>query len=252
MDTDDLQKFAQSGRFIPGIYNYCDRWCERCSMSSRCLVFAMDRELFADHESADIRNAAFWEKLTGLLHAATELLRKRAEEEGLDLESITDPDPGEGERRRDAAQHHACSVMAKCYAEMAQAWLDRTTVDTVQAVSAGHDISLKEALDVIRWYQHQIHIKVMRALQSDWDEPDESTDEIPDDAGVQAKIVLMGIDRSIAAWDVIRKHTPGSDDDLLDLMVTLDRMRRYIEQVFPHARSIIRPGFEEIDQLREG
>ena len=249
MDMDDLKMFAQDGQFIPGIYNYCDWWCERCPMSSRCSVFAMDRELFADHESVDIRNAAFWEKLAGLLHATTELLRKRAEEECLGLESITDPDPDEGERHREAAQHHVCSVMAKRYAEMAQAWLDRMTADTVQAVSAGHDISLKEALDVIRWYQHQIYIKVMRALQSDWDQPDGSPDEIPDDAGVQAKITLMGIDRSLAAWGVIRRHTPGADDDLLDLMVHLDRLRRSVEQVFPLARSIIRPGFEETDRI---
>ena len=246
MDADDLQKFVQSGRFIPGIYNYCDRWCERCSMSSRCSVFAMDRELFADHESADIRNTAFWAKLAGLLHATTELLRKRAAEEGIDLESITDPDPEEGERRREAAQYHACSVMAKRYADMAQVWINRVTADNLHAVSAEHDISLTEALDVIRWYQHQIYIKVMRALQSDWDEPDGSADETPDDAGVQAKIALMGIDRSIAAWGVIRRHTPGSDDDLLDLMVHLDRLRKSIEQAFPHARSVIRPGFDSI------
>ena len=26
--------------FIIGVYNYCDRWCERCSLASRCRVFA--------------------------------------------------------------------------------------------------------------------------------------------------------------------------------------------------------------------
>jgi len=26
--------------FIPGIYNYCDRWCETCAFTSRCRVFA--------------------------------------------------------------------------------------------------------------------------------------------------------------------------------------------------------------------
>jgi hypothetical protein len=24
---------------IPGVYNYCDRWCERCVFSRRCRVF---------------------------------------------------------------------------------------------------------------------------------------------------------------------------------------------------------------------
>ncbi|MCB0550950.1 MAG: hypothetical protein KDD19_25495 [Phaeodactylibacter sp.] len=30
---------------IPGIYNYCDRWCERCSFTSRCLLYAQEQEL---------------------------------------------------------------------------------------------------------------------------------------------------------------------------------------------------------------
>lgn len=36
---------AQAGdpRFIPGIYNYCDRWCERCPLSNRCLTYAINK-----------------------------------------------------------------------------------------------------------------------------------------------------------------------------------------------------------------
>ena len=30
----------ESSRFIAGIYNYCDSWCQKCRLSERCLVFA--------------------------------------------------------------------------------------------------------------------------------------------------------------------------------------------------------------------
>ena len=30
MDKNDLLKLATDPKYIPGIYNYCDRWCERC------------------------------------------------------------------------------------------------------------------------------------------------------------------------------------------------------------------------------
>jgi hypothetical protein len=40
--------------YIDGIFNYCDRWCERCEYSGRCRVFAMDRSLAA---WAVLRNA---------------------------------------------------------------------------------------------------------------------------------------------------------------------------------------------------
>ena len=29
---------------IPGIYTYCDRWCERCAFTSRCLQFRLEAE----------------------------------------------------------------------------------------------------------------------------------------------------------------------------------------------------------------
>jgi len=35
---------AADPRLISGIYNYCHRWCERCSFSDRCAVFRDTRE----------------------------------------------------------------------------------------------------------------------------------------------------------------------------------------------------------------
>jgi hypothetical protein len=36
--------------FIVGIFNYCDRWCERCAFTSRCRVFADVAEMEASHD----------------------------------------------------------------------------------------------------------------------------------------------------------------------------------------------------------
>ena len=37
--------------FIVSIFNYCDRWCERCPLTARCRVFAMsaEQEFESDH-----------------------------------------------------------------------------------------------------------------------------------------------------------------------------------------------------------
>lgn len=64
MNRDQLKKLAAEKRFIPGIYNYCDRWCERCPQTSYCLNFAIVQEEFSDPEEQDIRNEAFWKKLS--------------------------------------------------------------------------------------------------------------------------------------------------------------------------------------------
>ena len=59
-----LTELASNPDLISGIYNYCDRWCERCPLTSRCLVFATEQ---VDHngsaQSHDLNNEAFWHKL---------------------------------------------------------------------------------------------------------------------------------------------------------------------------------------------
>jgi hypothetical protein len=67
MNRDRLERLVAERRFIPGIYNYCDRWCECCPQTSHCLNFSISEEEFSDHETQDIRNKAFWNILSGIL-----------------------------------------------------------------------------------------------------------------------------------------------------------------------------------------
>ena len=53
MDKENLKKLVQDPRFISGIFNYCDRWCERCSFTARCLNFAMENEEMDEPENHD-------------------------------------------------------------------------------------------------------------------------------------------------------------------------------------------------------
>ena len=88
MGNKSFQKKNQDKKHISGIYNYCDRWCERCPFTSRCLNYKMSEEKFSDQENLDVNNTAFWEKLTETLHETLDLLKEMAEEQGIDLNSI--------------------------------------------------------------------------------------------------------------------------------------------------------------------
>ncbi len=245
MDKDDLLKLAGSGRFTPGIYNYCDRWCERCPVTSRCLTFAMMKEEGGGQDVSDISNAEFWRHLTDSLRVAGDLLRERAEQLGVDLDAVTGEELAEDEKRTEEARNHECCRMAKRYAEIVEEWFDSGMADGKHTGRAG--VGLQDAMEVIRWYQHQIYIKLLRAIRSDSEDQPEIGDDIPCDSVAQAKIALIGIDRSIAAWDVVRKHLRAPGNEVLDLMVHLDRLRRGVEKLFPDARALVRPGFEAID-----
>ena len=59
MQRRSLTELASNPDLISGIYNYCDRWCERCPLTSRCLVYATEKALkdYGDKVSAADKEA---------------------------------------------------------------------------------------------------------------------------------------------------------------------------------------------------
>jgi len=262
MKKEKLESLAEDPRFIKGIYNYCDRWCERCPFTSRCLSFAMADEQFPDPETHDLDNEAFWKHLTETLQMTLELLKQKAEEEGVDLDSIDSEERAEEERvHEEVARNHKCCRAARAYGEMVDDWFDsvgdlfgREEEFNQEAPHRVADImpvleetSLEEAVQVIRWYQDQIQVKLMRAIRGSLEEKEGDLDEFARDSDGSAKVALIAMDRSIAAWGEIRGYFPLRDKDILGILVHLDRMRGEVEKAFPAARAFIRPGFDKID-----
>ena len=263
MDKEDLKRLAENPEFIQSIYNYCDRWCERCPFTSRCLNFAMDSEEFGDQEAHDIDNEAFWQRLTETFQMTLELLHEAAEEEGIDLESIDAKEFEEQDRlNKELAKNHQCSRAAKLYSEMVDDWFDsakdifgheddepdlEVSADMGDVDPAEEISDFGEAVEVVRWYQHLIYVKLMRAIRGELDERLEILDEFPKDSDGSAKVALIALDRSIAAWGEIRNLFPHRDNDILDILVHLEQLRRNAEKAFPEARAFIRPGFDKID-----
>jgi hypothetical protein len=249
MNRDKLKKIAGEKRFIPGIYNYCDRWCERCPQTSRCLNFAMVQEESSDPEAQDIRNEAFWKKLSGIFAETLELLKESAKEWGIDLETLDSANDTEKLRANDeAAESHVICRAARNYSRMVEEWFngkERLFFDT--GALSNEELNLEEAIEVIRWYQYFIAAKVMRAARGKIDEEEEREDEFPSDSDGSAKIALIAIDRSIAAWAVIRHYVAEDADGVMDIIAFLDGLGQAVEKTFPGARSFIRPGFDEPD-----
>jgi len=251
MKRDRLKKLAAEKRFIPGIYNYCDRWCERCPLTSRCLNFSISQEEFPDPEAQDIRNKAFWNKLSETLAETLELLKESAKEWGIELEALDSTEDIENMKAKDkAAENHLLCRAAKRYVGIVDDWFkERETLffETVAAVREG--VSLDETLEVIRWYQYFISAKIIRAVRGKVEDDEEGYDEFPRDSDGSAKIALIAIDRSIAAWAVIRHYVTNDAKGVIDAIAFLDSLRQAVEKTFPNARSFIRPGFDSMAKL---
>jgi len=277
MNKDELIELAENPDFISGIYNYCDRWCERCPFTSRCMVYATERaeSISDDPESHDLNNAKFWQKLEGIFRETHALILEWAEEMGVDLESAeAEAAIAEPAQQREEAKEHPLSVSARHYAETVQQWFkDEFAVEenahddmTGKANSVEEDINVSDAVEVIRWYQFFIAAKTYRALMGLEDIGDEevgdieidpfSDDDIEDedvllraaghDSDGSAKIALIAIDRSLSGWRLMQNALPEKTESTVPMLIELEKLRRGIEQIFPRARDFVRPGFDEV------
>jgi hypothetical protein len=249
VNRERLKKLAADERFIAGIYNYCDRWCERCPQTLHCLNFSISEEEFSDPETKDIGNEKFWRKISEIFEDALELLKEAGEKWGVKWETLDSVNDTERSRANEAAtENHLICRAAKNYSQMVENWFRETEELFFETATAVNEtVNPEEAFEVIRWYQHFIAVKLMRAIRGKMEEDEENVDQFPSDSDGSAKIALIAIDRSIGAWAVIPHYNPLHTEKVFEIISYLDRLGQAVEETFPNARSFIRPGFDTID-----
>ena len=264
MDKQKLLKMDGNPNNIPSIYNYCDRWCERCQFISRCLNFQMGEEMQEGKEINDMNNEEFWKHMTKIFAFTHEMINDMAKEQGIDLSQIewTEEDKQREKDREKSAHNHQCAVASEEYYRVVDKWFkereylfkekedelnEQLFLDLPSTDPEKEAVTLKDAVEVITFYLMFINVKIMRALNGKFEDRYEIPDDFLKDSDGSAKIALIAIDRSISAWGKLLKHLPQSEDEILEILVLLERLRNITEKEFPDARKFIRPGFDEWD-----
>jgi hypothetical protein len=263
--ADRLARLANDRTLIPGVYNYCDRWCERCPLTARCLVYKTEqvrnRKRGGRTASHDIKNQEFWDDLAENFALTMHLVRREAKAREIDLDSpeimVEAAAEARKRRRRAAREGSALHRAATAYRKTAKALLERLpeelratedALNTQIRLEAGDPYGaaavIHDALEVVEWYLLFIDVKLSRAVAGRVDEAIDGDDGYPSDADGSAKVALVAIDRSISAWARLREHLGSEADAMLDLLVRLERLRRAVEGGFPQARTFKRPGFD--------
>lgn len=238
MDTNRFKSGDQKPEHIPGIYNYCDRWCERCTMTSRCLVFARSGGGSVREHGARAANQAFWDRLREMFQVSLELIEELARDMDIDPDSLTTAHDEAGEELLDrAVDQHMLVLQAGRYMDMVEDWFKG------EPASRGSS-DLRELEEVIRYYSPFVLVKLKRAVRALL-EPGSGEELSLMDASGSAKAALVAVERSTAAWWGLRGHFPASQPALRDLLVRLESLRRTIERIFPSARSFVRPGLDK-------
>ncbi|MCF6175872.1 MAG: hypothetical protein L3J71_08900 [Victivallaceae bacterium] len=248
MSSSDIKNIVADPRMISLIHNYCDSWCERCEFTSRCAVFAMGRDDDNDPEAMDINNKKFWDKMSKIFQDTFAMIQARSIELGID---INERDPElEARPEREEAHNNPTVELSQKYFEIVTEWFEDNKLlfeDKGKKLEAIHRmdvpgcnpeadaISLNDAVEVINFYQHFISAKVYRAYIGRRDDHLAEEYDFPKDSDGSAKIALIAIDRSIAAWVVLLKSLPDVEDSLLPLLVQLEKIRNELEAAFPDA-----------------
>ncbi len=215
--------------FIPGIYNFCDRWCERCQFRHRCRV---DADSNRAEEAADRVRAG-----------------NRASPNEVDLAWPTEAELAATARLINLSferrSRHPISVLGREY------------LDATRGVSAALRPMLKEsgdpvsltALETVERLDMLIAVKVWRAVGSAIDRalfPDQDHDSARRDANGSAKLARLLIAESRGAWLVLAEPGRARADGVPMAMVArLDTLDTAVAREFPDAMAFVRPGFDE-------
>ncbi len=229
--------------FIPGVYNYCDRWCERCPFSSRCRAYAMEMTIRIDGVDGELTRAA-----EGLPADPAE--EWAADEFLAEAEDVLSDEELEQEMLvRDVAaaiaEVHPLTDGAERLAKLA-----KPLIDAAEArVTAGglETEAFRDPVEVLAHYRYFVAAKVRRALSGRDNPPilDDDGHPFPSDADGSARIAYL---TCAAAWDAAQRLAT-LDPEITSLVApftqTAHRVLDLIDEAFPGHRSFRRPGFDD-------
>lgn len=234
--------------FIVGIFNYCDRRCEACALTSRCRLFAMSVRLEAllDPHLRGIAEAPALPEdgPSPLPRAMLDLI------DAID-EPDTDDDAGRtAELRPPPAAHDALRARAEAHRERAWTWLQAQPGSGREAaapVSPARTAS-DDPIAIVAWSHLFIPGKLAGLLgmvesAGLWNE---DASEVADGS---AKVVLLAIERAHRAWLQLAEAGGLSTTDTSPFIADLIWMHDALECLFPRARAFVRPAFDEPEEV---
>lgn len=236
---------------IPGIYNYCDNWCDQCRFSNRCSNYNVSIEI-TDPES-------FFKTLEENISQATQILEKIYVKNGLESMLPSSPESGEGTEGDTYVEEQQLIDLANTYEKKASSILE--TLDKESIVSnIEHQLQLgtlneeKADLKITTWnfhleaighYLQVIPKKLDRAVRERKVEDLFSDNDDQRVSNGSAKVGLICIKKSIDAWEHLMDSDVIPEDDSISMLALLQKTQRLALSIFSSALAFIRPGFDD-------
>ena len=234
-------------QFIPSIFNYCDRWCERCAFTAKCRTFALEKELSEIHnnndKSLDEKVLDFENRLSG---SFSDGIHEDSDSENyFDHEDHEDPNDLFSIKNR--SKRHPIASLTHTYSKKSHQWLKTIAktcrIEFTRWLACGDADQILNAIETVGWYHFFIYPKILRALSGYFELEDDDFAE--EDMNGTAKIALISIDKSIESFTFLMTHIPSQHIEIKGFIEQLGGLRKDMELLFPYARSFIRKGLDE-------
>jgi hypothetical protein len=221
---------------------YCDRWCERCAFTERCSAYACQ---VAIAMCGDVAGGI--ELAVGVPQPVdgdspepigAQMLADYVPPTAIEMAALEQDE----ESRRSRLERRPINRMADAYMMRSTAWLDAHR----ERLEVDADAIVREALAIVGWDAYFIGAKVHRAIDGrdrSQHGDDDDDDPVQNDWNGSAKIALISLERSEAAWRTIADAT--ADTEASGLGDATETLRRTVLDEFPRAMSFVRPGFDE-------
>lgn len=205
----------------------------------------------SDEGGRPVNDPAFWQELHETFATALDLLQELAEAQGIRVETPSESDLEEHERRIDEeARAHPLPSSAAEYAERVNRWFRRAKhmihqwgrdaalaaeMDAVTPQLERDVSSLQEAVEEIASHRYRIHVKLLRAIRDRMRAGSPVLSPLAGTGETAAAEAYNGIIRSIEMWMRLREFFPDEEDAILNLLVHLQNLRDAVGGEFPGA-----------------
>ena len=244
LDIDDPLETPNNPRFIAGVFNYCNRRCDRCSLIDRCRLYA-DEQRDPETSSAD----TWATRVHRSIDRTLALIRRWCERDNVEVDTrpaiALSDDVAAVLRISDSTREDPLQKLAEHYAfaalKLAEALRRAAPVNSWPG-------QVLEALETIEALAIPVSSKVHRALTgyARRDAEDSEIDSVQTDWNGSAKVARLDIAESRVAWSLLlTAGRAAADSPTRQLLEQLDRIDAAIAERFPRAMEFVRPGFDD-------
>jgi hypothetical protein len=239
--------------FIPSIFNYCDRWCERCEYTERCRLYSMEIERKEEPDYNE-ENIDLAKELHKSFVETFKMIDEYAEKFGIDLSQVE-------EVERKEPEPTPLTFLAAKYFKDASAYLknlreeikangvENAVLSAIVPKNPGMKklLEVVECFEIIQWYHTMIPVKIERANSSKQEETDDEDDDdfTQYDMNGSAFVAYKSILKSMNAMGVIHGWTENLKEETLNLIIDAGRIKTLIEKEFPGALTFVWPPEED-------